>query len=113
MSFFPLRKGLGYGLNFHGTARAGSDAEFTNTAFFLGKSHGHLWPFDEKGDCGTNRRTGPTVGALSFEPFNLLGGALYKNTLLLEVLDSFFEILFGAGQFQHHHTLFPGKYGGI
>ena len=45
--------------------------------------------------------------------FDFLGGVLYINPLSFEVVDAFFEILLGAGQFHDHESLFARQDSGI
>jgi hypothetical protein len=77
----------------------------------LVKFNRHFRAFDVKCIGGADGRAETAVDAFSVHPPDILGGFLYADALVFQVLDPVFELFPGTGKFHDHQPFFPGENG--
>ena len=111
--FSHLEKGLVRRFDLHGSCGACRYTELANAAFLLLETHRHVRPFYTKGTGRADCRACTAMGTDLLVAIDFLGGVLYINALGSQVIDAFFEIFLGAGQFHDHIPLFARQNSGV
>lgn len=93
----------------HGSNRADRHTQATTGAFFRIKKNGHFRAFDGEGAGGAETGAGTTLEAFFVISCNDCGEGFDGDSLLLDIVYPGLNVLFMAGQLEHHDAVLLEK----